>query len=1192
MPTFQQNLRLLTTDAQHAMQALSKLLLENYTRVSDLFASWDLDTDGHVSRAEWWKAISELGLHDTKEHVDALFDAIDTNGSGSIEHGELNELLRQGATITLAEELQDGAAGEIETERTQQYGLRKGGIKDAPVSRFVAELGAKTVEEVPHKLMAFLDQRHERLTDLFHDWDTDEDGYVVVGELARGLRKLGVNLTQADCRWLFGVFDPDGSGKIDVGEFAHLLQSTKSSEHMAELQLRALKKQKLDFHHPKVRALQTADAKREMARLSERKDITAAPAAAAEAPAADGAAADGGEPATGPLSAAERARLALLVQAEALYELELTLNRGRVLSPPELKRFRELALSIRAQVLPNAPPPLSKKPSVLARPQPAWLRQADRQRQRDEEEDLRAFEALQRAAANQRGKDGAQTDRSHMRLHQRRLRDHSEPRLARVEAVMNAASAARLKAAAKADGGSADADTDTDAAADADGAAGAAAAAAGGLGGVGVGGGVQMYQRVSQQAALGALPSLRSKRTQVLAAALSLSPRLLDERGKLVLLQNPTALRGNSGASSARQLRLGGAARPAHERRAKVPHSLPVLPRTLAAVVAADVPVPSAAAAATATDDDEGAAAAAAAPATEVATAEASAAAAAAEAPAVLTEAEKALAKEQRKAVAKAAHKADLEVQRVNREILRETERQKAREKQARKEARRQRAAAPAAGDGDGADASAFSAPHPPSHSSSGATDSAPHRKVRQARLLAEAEAAAVAEELDALHKAVEEGIALKQKLRRRKARKAAAMAAGARPAQQQQQQQQQIMQGNAPHPYERPDMPPPPAPRRGATQSPRRASVAVAPGGGGARAGAAAAPTERVDVDVLKREAEAEARLTAQQEDEKRTVELAEQLQELKQEADAKQEALRLLEDESALLSGELKQEEMGSGENVARRVEMLEKVEAAEQQLMQLEHLGKTYGHMLERWTVHTLPAAVGRDRFIRSRIVEVMHLAATVEERRVFALEVTDATHALLEETKEEVRQRKQQNQQKLDAMHQRMAELERAHAAMAAIEEVKELEENAALAAADGRTVHERLSAKLTEYLVGAPPRRRPARHSPRRHAACHASCARALVRPCARASHARQRWDLLATLRRRRPSPQTAGSEACPMACPPPLLLLARCACLRTPPHASALLLTRPLHASKHALRPTCPLCAAPPCSVQPALCPS
>ena len=43
MPSFEQNLALLDVDLAQATKALSVLLLQNFTRVTDLFRSWDTE---------------------------------------------------------------------------------------------------------------------------------------------------------------------------------------------------------------------------------------------------------------------------------------------------------------------------------------------------------------------------------------------------------------------------------------------------------------------------------------------------------------------------------------------------------------------------------------------------------------------------------------------------------------------------------------------------------------------------------------------------------------------------------------------------------------------------------------------------------------------------------------------------------------------------------------------------------------------------------------------------------------------------------------------------------------------------------------------------------------------------------------------------------------------------------------------
>ena len=46
-------------------------------RVIDLFREWDEDGDGEVDKFEFRKAMPMLGLHATKDHIDALFDSFD-----------------------------------------------------------------------------------------------------------------------------------------------------------------------------------------------------------------------------------------------------------------------------------------------------------------------------------------------------------------------------------------------------------------------------------------------------------------------------------------------------------------------------------------------------------------------------------------------------------------------------------------------------------------------------------------------------------------------------------------------------------------------------------------------------------------------------------------------------------------------------------------------------------------------------------------------------------------------------------------------------------------------------------------------------------------------------------------------------------------------------------------------------------
>ena len=68
-------------------EQLGKALHSKGVRVADLIRNWDKNGDGAVSRAEFVKVIGELVHSSTAEQASALFDTIDTDGSGEMNLG-------------------------------------------------------------------------------------------------------------------------------------------------------------------------------------------------------------------------------------------------------------------------------------------------------------------------------------------------------------------------------------------------------------------------------------------------------------------------------------------------------------------------------------------------------------------------------------------------------------------------------------------------------------------------------------------------------------------------------------------------------------------------------------------------------------------------------------------------------------------------------------------------------------------------------------------------------------------------------------------------------------------------------------------------------------------------------------------------------------------------------------------------
>ena len=82
------------------IEALRTAISKSMMRVLDLFRVWDEDQSGTVSKKEFRRALPVLGFKDvSREVVDALFDSLDGDKSGTIEYRELQKLLRQRSEV-------------------------------------------------------------------------------------------------------------------------------------------------------------------------------------------------------------------------------------------------------------------------------------------------------------------------------------------------------------------------------------------------------------------------------------------------------------------------------------------------------------------------------------------------------------------------------------------------------------------------------------------------------------------------------------------------------------------------------------------------------------------------------------------------------------------------------------------------------------------------------------------------------------------------------------------------------------------------------------------------------------------------------------------------------------------------------------------------------------------------------------
>ena len=186
--------------AEQLRDALSK----HAVRVIDLFREWDEDGSGAVSKREFAKAMPMLGFDGSAEDVNALFDSMDPDGSGSLSLSELNKQLRRGAGVQLDASLQPGAVGEIETESSNKYALRKG-EQQKTTSYLLRGFDIDEDSDVPVHLQLRdgLSKHAVRVIDLFREWDEDGSGAVSKREFAKAMPLLGFDGSKEDVNALF-----------------------------------------------------------------------------------------------------------------------------------------------------------------------------------------------------------------------------------------------------------------------------------------------------------------------------------------------------------------------------------------------------------------------------------------------------------------------------------------------------------------------------------------------------------------------------------------------------------------------------------------------------------------------------------------------------------------------------------------------------------------------------------------------------------------------------------------------------------------------------------------------------------------------------------------------------------------------------------------------------------------------------
>ena len=164
-------------ESKPVAEQLRAALVAKAVRVIDLFREWDDDDSGCVTKKEFRRGMGEMGLDFPAAAMDELFDEWDPDKSGHLELSEITKQLRRGNDITLAKELQAGAAGEIVLKSENEIKLRTAKL-DRRNSTRMQGIDLDESKPVAEQLRAALVAKAVRVVDLFREWDGECEWWV------------------------------------------------------------------------------------------------------------------------------------------------------------------------------------------------------------------------------------------------------------------------------------------------------------------------------------------------------------------------------------------------------------------------------------------------------------------------------------------------------------------------------------------------------------------------------------------------------------------------------------------------------------------------------------------------------------------------------------------------------------------------------------------------------------------------------------------------------------------------------------------------------------------------------------------------------------------------------------------------------------------------------------------------------
>ena len=191
---------------------------KNLLRVRDVFQQLDDDENGKVDRAEFRKALREMGCQAPGASIDAVFKSFDLDGSKAIDYREMHRLLVR--SFQAHPTLEPLPAKARNAQQIRKARLRR---QDSNLLQGLVIDDDDDVDAACARICERMEAQLVRVIDVFRQLDDDGSGVVDRHEFEKGLREMGCRAPPAVVDELFMSFDLNGDWTIAYDELRTLV---------------------------------------------------------------------------------------------------------------------------------------------------------------------------------------------------------------------------------------------------------------------------------------------------------------------------------------------------------------------------------------------------------------------------------------------------------------------------------------------------------------------------------------------------------------------------------------------------------------------------------------------------------------------------------------------------------------------------------------------------------------------------------------------------------------------------------------------------------------------------------------------------------------------------------------------------------------------------------------------------------